>query len=220
MGQQVSITELKEQIEAAKRSLAEMPPVDTAIDPSFQPATMPTANFVGSAVGREDSAPDALDQNMVVNHDRATDDMAANDMANADMASADMASADMATGEDFQFFRRPKRPDRPFAPSSPISMAHADINARDGDQLLFQALDQRLDRLEDDIGQNRKHILELITLLSDLDMAAKPDRQNSASVKYLQRRNLYWFVIGLLVISWGALTPSGHHWINYFLGLI
>jgi hypothetical protein len=204
MGQQVSITELKEQIEAAKRSLAEMPPVDTAIDPSFQPATMPAANFVGLAVGREDSAPDALDQNMVANHDRAKDEMAANDMA----------SADMATGEDFQFFRRPKRPDRPFAPSSPISMANADINARDGDQLLFQAFDQRLDRLEGDIGQNHKHILELITLLSDLDMAAKPDRQNSASVKYLQRRNLYWFVIGLLVISWGALTPSGHHWIN------
>jgi hypothetical protein len=36
----------------------------------------------------------------------------------------------------------------------------------------------------------------------------------------LLRRNLYWFVIGLLVISWGALTPSGHYWINYFLGLI
>ena len=91
---------------------------------------------------------------------------------------------------------------------------------RGGDQLLFQAFDQRLDRLEDDIGQNRKHIHELITLLSDLDMAAKPANRNSASVKYLLRRNLYWFVIGLLVISWGALTPSGHYWINYFLGLI
>jgi hypothetical protein len=33
MGQQVSITELKEQIEAAKRSLAEMSPVDIAADP-------------------------------------------------------------------------------------------------------------------------------------------------------------------------------------------
>ena len=44
--------------------------------------------------------------------------------------------------------------------------------------------------------------------------------RNSASVKYLLRRNLYWFVIGLLVISWGALTPSGHYWTNYFLGLI
>ena len=210
MGQQVSIIELKEQIEAAKRSLAEMSPVDIAADPLFQPAAMPTANFAGLAGGHEDDAPDAFNQNLPAN----------DDMATADMATADMATGEMATGEDFQFFHRPKRSDRPFAPSSPMSMANADVSARGGDQLLFQAFDQRLDRLEDDIGQNRKHIHELITLLSDLDMAAQPALRNSASAKYLLRRNLYWFVIGLLVISWGALTPSGHYWINYFLGLI
>ena len=210
MGQQVSITKLKEQIEAAKRSLAEMSPVDIAADPLFQPAAMPTANSAGLAGGHEDDAPDAFNQNLLANDDLAT----------ADMATGEMATADMATGEDFQFFHRPKRSDRPFAPSSPMSMPSADSLERDGDQPLFQAFDQRLDRLEDDIGQNRKHIHELITLLSDLDMAAKPANRNSASVKYLLRRNLYWFVIGLLVISWGALTPSGHYWINYFLGLI
>jgi hypothetical protein len=200
MGQQVSITELKEQIEAAKRSLAETSPVDIAADPLFQPAAMPTANSAGLAGGHEDDAPDALNQNLLANDD--------------------MATADMATGEDFQFFHRPKQPNQPFAPLSPMSMANADVSARGGDQLLFQALDQRLDRLEDDIGQNRKHILELIALLSDLDIAAQPALRNSASAKYLLRRNLYWFVIGLLVISWGTLTPSGHYWINYFLGLI
>jgi len=215
MGQQVSIIELKEQIEAAKRSLAEMSPVDIAADPLFQPAAMPTANSAGLAGGHEDDAPDAFNQNLPAN-----DDMATADMATADMATADMATGEMVTGEDFQFFHRPKRSDRPFAPSSPMSMANADVSARGGDQLLFQAFDQRLDRLEDDIGQNRKHIHELITLLSDLDMAAQPALRNSASAKYLLRRNLYWFVIGLLVISWGALTPSGHYWINYFLGLI
>ena len=195
MGQQVSITELKEQIEAAKRSLAEMSPVNIAADPLFQPAAMPAEKLAGLAGGQEDDASDALNQNLVANDD-------------------------MATGEDFQFFHRPKQPDRPFAPSSPMSMPSADSLVRDGDQLLFQAFDQRLDRLEDDIGQNRKHILELITLLSNLDMAAKPANQNSASVKYLLRRNLYWFVIGFLVISWVALTPSGHYWINHFMGLI
>jgi len=210
MGQQVSIIELKEQIEAAKRSLAEMSPVDIAADPLFQPAAMPTANSAGLAGGHEDDAPDAFNQNLLAN----------DDMATADMATADMATDEMATDEDFQFFRRPKRSDRPFAPSSPMSIPSADSLERDGDQLLFQAFDQRLDRLEDDIGQNRKHILELITLLSELDMAAQPANRNSASVKYFLRRNLYWFVIGLLVISWGALTPSGHYWINYFLGLI
>ena len=200
MGQQVSIIELKEQIEAAKRGLAEMSPVITAADPLFQPVAMPAADFAGLAVGHEGDAPDALDQNMVANDDMATDDM--------------------ATGKDFQFFHRPKRLERPFAPSSPMSMANADVSACGDDQLLFQALDQRLDRLEDDIAQTRKHTLELITLLSGLDMAAKPIRRNSASVKYLLRRNLYWFVIGFLVISWVALTPSGHYWINHFMGLI
>ena len=200
MGQQVSITELKEQIEAAKRSLAGMPPATTATDPLVRPVAMPAAKFVGSAGEYEDGVPDVLDQNMVADEDMTTDDM--------------------ATGEDFQFFRRPNRSDRPFAPSSAINMANADISARDGNQLVFQALDQRLDRLEDDVGQNRKHILELITLLSDLDMRAKRDHRNSASVKYLLRRNLYWFVIGFLVISWVALTPSGHYWINHFMGLI
>ncbi|MDB3880325.1 hypothetical protein N9315_04345 [Alphaproteobacteria bacterium] len=200
MGQQVSITELKEQIEAAKRSLAEMPPVNTDTDPLFQPIAMPDAKLVGSAGWRKGGAPDALDQNIV--------------------ADDDMATVDMATGENFQFFRRTKRSDRSFAPASPMSVADADISACDGDQLLFQALDQRLDRLEGDIGQNRKHILEMITLLSDLDMAAKPANRSAVSVKYLLRRNIYWFVIGFLVISWFALTPSGHYWINYFMGLI
>ena len=200
MGQQVSITELKEQIEAAKRSLAEMPSLNTATDRLFQPVVVPAAEIAGSASGHEDNAPDALGQNIVANDDMAADDK--------------------ATVEDFQFFRRPKRSDWSFAPSSPISMASADISARDGDQLLFQALDQRLDRLEDDIGKNRKHILELIILLSDLNMAAKPAHRNSASVKYFLRRNLFWFVIGLLVISWATLTPSGHYWINHFISLL
>ena len=200
MGQQVSITELKEQIEAAKRSLAEMSPVDIAADPLFQPAAMPAENFAGLAGGQEDDASDALNQNLLANDD--------------------MATGEMATGEDFQFFRRPKRLDRPTSSSSPISMANADASACGDDQLLFQAFDQRLDRLEDDIGKNRKHIHELITLLSDLDMAAKPAHRHSASVKYLLRRNLYWFVIGFLIISWVALTPSGHYWINHFMGMI
>jgi len=192
MGQQVSITELKEQIEVAKRGLAEMSPVVTSADPLFQPVAMPAANFAGLAVGHEDDAPDALDQNMVANDD-------------------------MTTGEDFQFFHRPNRLGRPFAPSSPISRANADMSACGDDQPLFQALDQRLDCLEDNIAQNRKHILELITLLSGLDMAAKPTRRNSTSIKYLLRRNLYWIVIGFLVIGWVALTPSGHYWINHFM---
>ena len=72
MGQQVSIIELKEQIEAAKRSLAEMSPVDIAADPLFQPAAMPTANSAGLAGGHEDDAPDAFNQNLLANDDMAS----------------------------------------------------------------------------------------------------------------------------------------------------
>ncbi len=205
MGQQVSVTKLKEQIEAAKRGLADMSPVITAVDPAFQPVAMPAVKFAGVAGGHVDDAPDVIDQNMV---------------AKDDMAKDDMAKDDIATSEGFQFFHRPKRSEQPLVPPPRMSMANVDINSYDDDQPLFQALDQRLDRLEDDIAQNRKHILELITLLSGLDMAAKPAGRNSASVKYLLRRYLYWFVIGFLVVGWVALTPSGHIWINYFLGLI
>jgi hypothetical protein len=210
MGQQVSVTKLKEQIEAAKRGLADMSPVITAVDPAFQPVAMPAVKFAGLAGGHVDDAPDVIDQNMVANDDMAKDDMAKDDMA----------KDDIATSEGFQFFHRPKRSEQPLVPPPRMSMANVDINSYDDDQPLFQALDQRLDRLEDDIAQNRKHILELITLLSGLDMAAKPAGRNSASVKYLLRRYLYWFVIGFLVVGWVALTPSGHIWINYFLGLI
>ncbi len=208
MGQQVSVTKLKEQIEAAKRGLADMSPVITAVDPAFQPVAMPAVKFAGLAGGHVDDAPDVIDQNMVANDDMAKEIW------------RDMAKDDIATSEGFQFFHRPKRSEQPLVPPPRMSMANVDINSYDDDQPLFQALDQRLDRLEDDIAQNRKHILELITLLSGLDMAAKPAGRNSASVKYLLRRYLYWFVIGFLVVGWVALTPSGHIWINYFLGLI
>ena len=200
MGQQVSVTKLKEQIEAAKRGLADMSPVITVADPAFQPVAMPAVKFAGLADGQADDAPDVIDQNMVANDDMAKDDI--------------------ATSEGFQFFHRPKRSEQPLVPPPRMSMANVDINSYDDNQPLFQALDQRLDRLEDDIAQNRKHVLELITLLSGLDMAVKPAGRNSVSVKYLLRRYLYWFVIGFLVVGWVALTPSGHIWINYFLGLI
>ncbi|MDC1408861.1 hypothetical protein N8524_11165, partial [Candidatus Puniceispirillum sp.] len=130
MGQQVSVTKLKEQIEAAKRGLAEMSPVITAADPLFRPAAMQAANFVTLAGGHEDGVPDALNQNMA---------------ANDEMATGEMATGEMATGEDFQFFHRPKRSDRPLVPSPPISMANVDISAAGADQPLFQAFDQRLD---------------------------------------------------------------------------
>ena len=195
MGHHVSVTKLKEQIEAAKRGLAEMSPMITVTDSAFQPVAMPAEKFTDLDGGHENDALDSPNQNMVANDDMATDD-------------------------GFQFFHRPNRSDRPFAPSSSLSMANAGISAIRDDQPPFMALDQRLDRLEVDISQNQKHILELVTLLSGLDIAAKPVRQNSAPIKYLVRRNLFWFVIGLLVIGWVALTPSGRYWINHFLGLI
>jgi hypothetical protein len=210
MGRQVSVKKLKEQIETAKRSLSKMSPTVTAADPAFQPVAVPTTNIADLVGGHENDVPDTVNQIMVANDGTATNNMAATDMANDDVATID----------GFQFLHRPKRFDRPFAPLSSMIMANADISTRDHDQPLFQALDQRLDRLEGDVVQNQKHVLELITLLSALDMVKKPTRQNSASVKYLLLRCLFLFVIGFLVVGWVALTPSGHLWINHFLGLI
>ena len=150
MGQQVSVTKLKEQIEAAKRGLAEMSPMITVTEPAFQPVAVQAANFAGLADGHENDAPESFDQNMVANDDLATDVMVA---------------TDMATDDGFQFFHRPKRSDGPFAPSSSLSMANADISVRSDDQPLFQALDQRLDRLEGDISQNQKHILDIYIII-------------------------------------------------------
>ena len=210
MGRQVSVKKLKEQIETAKRGLSKMSPMVTAADPAFQPVAVPTTNLADLVGGHENDVPDTVNQIMVANDGTATNNMAATDMANDDVATID----------GFQFFHRPKRFDRPLAPLSSMIMANADISTRDHDQPLFQALDQRLDRLEGDVVQNQKHVLELITLLSALDMVKKPTRQNPASVKYLLRRCLFLFVIGFLVVGWVALTPSGHLWINHFLGLI
>lgn len=195
MGRQVSVTKLKEQIEAAKRGLAKMSREITAADSALQSVAMPAANFVSLDGWHENNASDARDQNMV-------------------------PSDDMPISNGFQFFHRPKRVMRPVAPASHMNMANTDINARDDDQPLFQKLDQRLNRLEDDIAQNREHILELITLLSGLDTVAKPNRQNSALIKYLLRRYLSLFVIGFLIVGWVALTRSDYLWINRFLGLI
>ena len=206
MDQQASVTKLKEQIETAKRGLAKISPTVTAADPALMPAT----SFAALVGGHENDVPDARDQSMVANDGMATDDMAA----------TDMASDDVTTSYGFQFFHRSKLSERPFVPLSPVSMANADFSTRDHDQPLFQRLDQRLDRLEGCIVLNQNHILELITLLSGLDMVDKSARHNSAPVKYLLRRYLFLFVVGVLVVGWVALTPSGHLLINHFLGLI
>ena len=135
-----------------------------------------------------------IDQNMVANDDMAKDDMA-----------EIWPRMKWRPVKTFNFFIAPNGLIGHLSRSPRYEHGKCSISAAlTDDQPLFQALDQRLDRLEDDIAQNRKHILELITLLSGLDMAAKPARRNSASVKYLLRRNLYWFVIGFLVIGWGA----------------
>ena len=76
------------------------------------------------------------------------------------------------------------------------------------------------------VDKSQGFIDEGMTLITETDsdkylnMAAKPAHRNSASVKYFLRRNLFWFVIGLLVIGWAALTPSGHYWINHFISLL
>ena len=83
--------------------------------------------------------------------------------------------------------------------------------------LSFERLGRRLAILEGDVEQNRKYILELIDLLSKLDLRQKPVNRKLKPSQRLNRRHLFWLVIGFLAIGWFGLTPSGHVAIRHFL---
>ena len=199
MSQHVSVTKLKEQIEAAKRGLAEMSPAIITADPEFQPAgtpaIMPAAMPAIMPAGTPAKMPAELAVREIANDDR--DDGA-------------------VAPDGFQFFHRRQRPDKAASASPETPLAQNEIAAEADDQRFLAALDQRLGRLEDDIAQNSKHILELITLLSGLDLSTTPAGKKSPSLRRVLRRYMYWFVIGFSVIGWFALTPSGHAWLNIF----
>ena len=117
--------------------------------------------------------------------------------------------------DEFQFFHRQKRPKSSGDPALGASLA--EVNNIESEVLLFERLGHRLAILEGDVEQNRKYILELINLLSKLDLRQKPIKRKLKPSQRLNRRHIFWLVIGFLAVGWFGLTPSGHIAIRHFL---
>ena len=197
MGQQVSVTKLKEQIEAAKRDLAQMQPVILSVDFDDQQAKDPVA-----LRGIDTAASPAIAGQAPMANDNAILsavpplDGTGNDGQIRDSDQSRLRPADAG----FQFFHRSKTAD-PSSQSVRDDLPNGDMR-------------QRLDRLEAEIAQNRRHIHELITLLSSLDMSALAAKK-SPSQKRFQRRHSYWLLIAMLVFGWFILSPAGHDLVTY-----
>ncbi len=215
MTQQTQFKKLKEQIEAAKRDLAEMS--DTEMDDGVTHASSFSA------------LPEIVEPKQIK---IKPDDVPSHDTINAEVVdmvskqvSCDTPIADDKLGNsareltnEFQFFHREKRPKSSGDLALGGSLKEA-LNV-ESEVLLFERLGHRLAILEGDVEQNREYILELINLLSKLDLRQKPlDRKLKPSQR-LNRRHIFWLVIGCLALGWFGLTPSGHIAVRHFLTLI
>ena len=231
MGQQASLIKLKEQIEAAKRSLSEMSPVVTA---NFDGAPV---SLVGVNSQERENA--SVIESLSIDSNKITDITAVGlpktdelegtkaielnggyrEAINIKTDSANPSNIN-SEFEEFKFFHRKTQPKE----ASVIVLNKLSID--DADKLiegkaedpLFDDLDRRLREIEHSTAHNRMHINELIKISSQLVSAQVPSR-SPKSMRRLIRRCLFWLVVGILATGWFALTPSGHEGINYLLNL-
>ena len=215
MTQQTQFKKLKEQIEAAKRDLTEMS--DTEIDDGTTQASSSSAS------------PEIVDQKQVeikpgdvpsleAINTGVVDMISKTVLCDAPIADHTLGNSAKASADEFQFFHRQKRPKSSGDPALGASLA--EVNNIESEVLLFERLGHRLAILEGDVEQNRKYILELINLLSKLDLRQKPVNRKLKPSQRLNRRHIYWIVIGFLAVGWFGLTPSGHIAIRHFLTLM
>jgi len=212
MAQQTQFKKLKEQIEAAKRDLKEMS--DTEIDVG------PAHVFSSSA------SPDIVEPKQIKiknvdvsssgsNNARVVDMVSKTVLRDTPIADHTFGNSTKALADEFQFFHREKQPKSSGDPALRASLEEA--NNVECEALLFERLGHRLAILEGDVEQNRKYILELINLLSKLDLRQKPVNRKPKPSQRLNRRHIFWLVIGFLAVGWFGLTPSGHVAIRHFL---
>ena len=225
MSQQASLIKLKEQIEAAKRNLSEMPVL--AITNADASANAMGANFGLDTNSRLDSVfindqpnniPKTPDVTVVDLEATKKVDTNGRDMAvNKDKTDHLCSSNANPDFEGFQFFRRQNQlEDNPVAEINKLPISDGDTGA--AEDCFLRALDRRLTAIEIDTAQNRLHIDELIRLSSRI-VPPKAFAPTPKSMRRLVRRYLFWIVIGFLAIGWFALTPSGHIGLNYLLSL-
>ena len=212
MAQQTQFKKLKEQIEAAKRGLTDMS--DTEIDDvsTLAPSSSVSPEIVEPKPIR--IKPGDVPPSDSINT-RVVDMMSKTVLCDTPSADHTLEKAAKASADEFQFFHRQKQPKSIDELALGVSLEEA--NNVESETLLFERLGRRLAILEGDVEQNRQYILELINLLSKLDLRQKPINRKPKPSQRLNRRHIFWLVIGFLAMGWFGLTPSGHIAIRHFL---
>ena len=139
-------------------------------------------------------------------------------LRDAPIADDTLGNSAKVLADEFQFFHREKRPKGSGELALGASLEEA--NNVESEAVLFERLGHRLATLEGDVEQNRKYILELINLLSKLDLRQKPVDRKLKPSQRLNRRHIFWVIIGFLAVGWFGLTPSGHIAVRHFLTFI
>ena len=212
MAQQTQFKKLKEQIEAAKRDLTEMS--GNEIDDGNALASSPSALPEIVRSKQIKIKPGDLSSSESINTE-VVDIVSKTVRCDATIAENALGTPERALFDEFQFFHREKQPKSSADLESGASLKEA--NNVKTEAALFERLGRRLAILERDVEQNRRYIHELINLLSKLDLRQNPSSRKLKRSQRLNRRHIFWLVIGLLALSWFGLTPSGHIAVRHFL---
>ena len=215
MTRQTQFKKLKEQIEAAKRGLTEMS--DTEIDDGTTHASSSSASPEIVDLKQIKIKPGDVPSREAINTG-VVDMISKTVLCDAPMADHMLGNSAKTLADGFQFFHREKRSKSSGDLALGASLEEA--NNVESEALLFESLGRRLAVLEGDVEQNRKYILELISLLSKLDLRQKPVNRKLKPSQRRNRRHIFWLVIGFLAVGWFGLTPSGHIAIRHFLTIM
>ena len=233
MGQQASLTKLKEQIEAAKRSLSEMPSTPSANDTAdgamandviSDPNATVKPKFANTQLIDKLKIPDTivvdLTTTMAVEVPKVAEinnsDAAFNKLETNDHYSRDKNSI----FEGFHFFHRKKKMENILGADlkNPPILENVTIAHGTRADCLFNDFDRRLKAIESGVAQNCLHTDELLKITAQL-VFSKGYASKPKSMRRLVRRYVFWLVIGCLALGWFALTPLGHIGFNYLFTL-
>ena len=212
MTQQTQFKKLKEQIEAAKRGLTEMSDTEIDVGPEHDFSSSAPSNIVESKQIKIKLGD--LPSNDTINT-KVVDMVSKTALSDTPVAEHTPDNSAKALADEFQFFHREKQPK---ISGDLVSGASSEgANNFESEAFLFERLGRRLAILEGDVEQNRKYILELINLLSQLDLRQNPVNKKLRSSQRLNRLYIYWLVLSFLALGWFGLTPSGHLAYKHFL---
>ena len=215
MAQQTQFKKLKEQIEAAKRGLTEMSDakMDDDLAHAFSSSTAPEVVEPKQVKIKPDDVLSSGSTNT-----RVLDMVSKTALCDSPITDHTLGNSPKVLANEFQFFHRETQPKS--SGDLVLGASLEEANNVESEVLLFERLDRRLATLEGDAEQNRKYILELINLLSSLNLRQKPVNRKPKLSQRPNRRHIFWLIIGFLAVGWFGLTPSGHIAIRHFLTLM